>query len=95
MPKISFLASLEVANLSRETMVHLFMWSDRADDTDAFWCGQCSVVSNASSPEYLKIVATDSTATYVMAKNSPHLSVRWTQPLCVSSSIQQSPNFSS
>ena len=71
------------------------IWSDRADDTDAFWCGQCSVVSNASSPEYLKIVATDSTATYVMAKNSPHLSVRWTQPLCVSSSIQQSTNFSS
>ena len=65
------------------------IWSDRADDTDAFWCGQCSVVSN----DALKMVATDSTTTYVMAKNSPHLSVRWTQPLCVSSSIQQSTNF--
>ena len=67
------------------------IWSDRADDTDAFWCGQCSVVSNES----LKMVATDSTTTYVMANNSPRLSVRWTQPLCVSSSIQQSTNFSS
>ena len=67
-------------------------WSDKADDIDDFWCGQCSVVSNNASVEPFRMVTTDSTTTFVMANNSPHLSVRWTQPLCVSSCIQQSPN---
>jgi hypothetical protein len=65
------------------------MWSDKADDTDAFWCGQCSIESNGASVEPFRMVTTDTTTTYVMANNSPHLSVRWTQPLCVSSFIQQ------
>ena len=71
------------------------MWSDRADDTDAFWCGQCSVVSNDTSVEPFRMVTTDTTTTFVTANNSPHLSVRWTQPLCVSSCIQQSKSTNS
>ena len=65
------------------------MWSDKLDDTDAFWCGQCTLVSNGASVKPFRMLSTETTTTYVMANNSPHLSVRWTQPLCVSSFIQQ------
>ena len=69
------------------------MWSDKADNNnDAFLCVQCSIVSNDASVEPFRMVTTDTTTMYVMADNSPHLSVRWTQPLYVSSFIQQQTN---
>ena len=68
------------------------IWSDKADDMDIFWCGQCSIINNDVNMERNRMMTTDTTTTYVTANNSPHLSVRWTQPLCVSSCIQQSAN---
>ena len=50
------------------------MWSDNADNNDA-----SSIVSNVASVEPFKMVKTDTTTTYVMAKPMCFL-IRWGTP---------------
>jgi hypothetical protein len=69
------------------------MWPSEDIGENVFWCGQCFIINNATNSASEGSLQTVASTLYTTANNSPHLSLRWTQPLCVSSSIQQSLNL--
>ena len=73
----------------RKCLRELELWSDDVEDSDPFWCSYCTdsehernLMGRMLQPDVL----------YTMAKKLPHLTIRWTQPLCVSSRIHQNTN---
>ena len=54
---------------------------------------QCIIQTKYKQMERVwTVTRTETSTTSTMAKNTQHLSIRWSQPLCVSSYIQQQPN---
>ena len=66
------------------------IWSDDAEDSDLFWCNKCiDSAEEATSEEVCPLQLQQYALIYSMANNSPHLSIRWSQSLCVSSDINK------
>ena len=69
---------------------HVEIWSDDAEDSDLFWCSKCiESVEEATSEEVYPLQVQQNALIYSMANNSPHLSIRWSQSLCVSSEMNE------
>ena len=69
---------------------HVEIWSDDAEDFDPFWCSECiDSVHEASNEVACPLQLQQNVLVYSIANNSPHLSIRWSQSLCVSSDINE------
>ena len=68
------------------------LWSDNLEDIDAYWCNQCITQTKYKQMKRVwTVTTTETSTTNIRANNTPHLSIRWSQPLCVSSCVQQQP----
>ena len=69
---------------------HVEIWSDDAEDSDLFWCSKCiDAVQEATSEVACPLQLQQKAVIFSIANNSPHLSIRWSQSLCVSSDIHE------
>ena len=75
----------------RKCFRELELWSDDIEDSDPFWCNFCTEAEHAGRTSIGRILYPD--VSYTMANNLPHLTIRWTQPLCVSSHINWKQMF--
>lgn len=69
----------------RKCLRELELWSDDIEDSDPFWCKFCTEAEHGERTRIGRILYPD--VSYTMANNLPHLTIRWTQPLCFSSHI--------
>ena len=75
----------------RKCLRELELWSDDIEDSDPFWCNFCTEAEHAGRTSIGRILYPN--VSYTMANNLPHLTIRWTQPLCVSSHMNWQQMF--
>ena len=81
---------LLVLKCCKECSRHVEIWSDDAEDSDIFWCSKCiDSVEEPRSEMACPLQLQQKAMIFSIANNSPHLSVRWSQSLCVSSNINE------
>ena len=81
---------LLVLKCCKECSRHVEIWSDDAEDWDIFWRSKCiDSVEEATSKVACPLQLQQKALIFSIANNSPHLSLRWSQSLCVSSDINE------